>query len=59
MICNCGDGPGQICGCDRRFDLKPQELIMGTKDEQPKGKEVPLPKDEPGGLSGPAPLPKR
>ena len=35
------------------------DFIMATQDEQPKGKEVPLPKDDGMGQGGSAPLPKR
>ncbi len=37
----------------------PWRKTMSTKDEQPKGKEVPLPKDDGMGQGGSAPLPKR
>jgi hypothetical protein len=37
--------------------ITPGKADVGDSTTRPR--EVPLPKDEPGGLSGPAPLPKR
>jgi hypothetical protein len=43
-----------------KSDMGKDKIRQGPGDDPSRrGKEVQLPKDEPGGLSGPAPLPRR
>jgi hypothetical protein len=50
-------GLGAYSGDMGKDKITPGKSDVGNSTTP--GREVPLPKDEPGGLSGPAPLPKR